>query len=139
MVTGWPVAFACADADSVGLRRLAADWARSLGDVAWCEGVGALDAAWAGAVAASDPAARVATTAAAIGLDVGRLEARTVLREADIEVGVLRGFHAVPPVGPAPLCILCGWCVRGPSFMDQQVSICSSFLTHWGQLAFQFG
>ncbi|MCQ9132212.1 MULTISPECIES: hypothetical protein [Streptomyces] len=80
MVTGVPVAFARAEADSVGLRRLtAADWARSLGEVAWCDGIGAPDAAYAGAVAASDPAAKAATTAAATGLEPGRLDARPVL------------------------------------------------------------
>ncbi|MEU8713292.1 hypothetical protein [Streptomyces sp. NPDC048663] len=42
MVTDWPVAFACADADSVGLSRVAEDSGRSLGDAAWRDGVGAL-------------------------------------------------------------------------------------------------
>jgi hypothetical protein len=48
----------------------------------------------------------------AIGLDVGRLDARTVLREADIEVGVLRRFMRFPPWAPRR-CAFCGAGVCG--------------------------
>jgi hypothetical protein len=60
------------------------------------------DAAWAGVVVVRDPAARAAATTmtAAIGLDAGRLEVSMGKRKTDMEVGILPGAQAVPPVGP---------------------------------------
>lgn len=102
MVTGLPVAFARADADSVALRLW---WDPGVAESVCGDRVGAAGAAWATTAEVSDPAARAAATATATGLDLRRLDARRAGRKADIEVEVLRGTQAAP-LGSAPLCIL---------------------------------
>jgi hypothetical protein len=87
-VTGLPVAFARADADSVALNRRAAECGfRSWWDAACGDPVGA---AWAGTVADREAAARAATTPAATGLAAGRLDMDMRVRKADMQSGILR-------------------------------------------------
>lgn len=129
MVTGLPVAFARAEADSVALRLR---WAPGvLPDESACgDRVGPAGAAWATTAEVSDPAARAATTVTATGLDVERLNAHMAGRKADIEVGVLRGTQAAPPWVRAAVHSECKE-RREPSTIDRRAHVSGLFLTYF--------
>ncbi|GLP64864.1 hypothetical protein TUSST3_14840 [Streptomyces sp. TUS-ST3] len=76
-------------------------------EVGRCEVLDVSGTACADAVAASEAAVNAVTTAVAIGLDSRRPDVRGRLGWTDMKVRALR-FQAVPPVGPAPECILWG-------------------------------